>query len=151
MSIKHQKVRLINGAIQAHTDQLWIEANSYQVKTQIIHIDTESNLTNSSKYEILHDSIKNLMWASCVDLTMKREDRVRESFNFPFKDGQVTVFCELKPGSYLYLKRENFPRMKVFDEYVIKVFAVSTKLQEEIGLIKTDQVQTKITKYFNSK
>jgi len=148
MSIKHQKVTLINNALQAHNELLWIEANSYKVKVQIVYIDTESEIKSAEKYVPLRDSVKNLLWTSCVDLVMGREDRVRESFEYSFKDGVATVFCELKPGSYLFLKRENFPKMRVFDEYVIKVYAVDTKQQQELNLIHTEQVQTKITKYF---
>ena len=88
----------------------------YKVKVQIVYIDTESELKSAEKYVPLRDSVKNLLWASCVDLVMGRDDRVRESFEYSFKDGVATIFCELKPGSYSQLKMVK-TKIKVFCDF----------------------------------
>ena len=103
MSIKHQRVKIVNGALQTHRELLWIEANNSKVRVEVVYVDTEDKISDKDileKYASQRKSIENLIEPSAADLILGRSDRVRESFNYAFKDGTVTIFCELKPGGY---------------------------------------------------
>lgn len=138
--------RLVNGALVAHEDHAWIEANGKHVRVWILYVDLENQLSNAVKYIPLRDATKQLIHPSLVDLVSGREDRVEESFQHLFKDGTVTIGCQLEKCSHL--NRDNFPKMQVYDRHVVKIFAASTADQQEFGILQNEPVQTKITKYF---
>ena len=100
---------LQNGALIAHEETKWVDANGRFVFLWLNYVDIESEIKSAVKYVPLRDLALQLLHPSLVDLVEGREDRVEHSFEHLFKDGTVTVACELQKNRYV--KKDNFPAM----------------------------------------